>query len=233
MALLDTNLDMDGDVFRNIVSLRTTVTPFDDISDNLEEQALADDVEMRVRFVVNRGVVQRGFAWSAAIAYPFAGDHLVESRYSNGSYPVWYGALEESTATHETAWHALQQVRDTPTITSVIERERAVWRVHADGIFVDLRGKVAEQPALVTSANYVVTQAIGKRVASHHPGLLAPSARRRDGARLAAFTPNVLAAPSLMYDLTYRIDPVRGQVCVERPAGTPLVTLDENDLCPW
>lgn len=229
VGLLDTNVEFDGDVFRNIVSLRASVNLFDDLTDVRAEQDAGNQAEMRVRPPVPTGVIARGFAYSAAIEYPFKADNLAQSRYSDGSFPVWYGALDETTALHETAWHALQQVRQTPDVREVIHRERAVWRVHASGVFVDLRRKLADMPALI-GEGYADAQALGKRLAATHPGLVAPSARCAHGACLAAFVDQVLSDPRLSYYLTYRIDPVSGTVSVERAPGDPPISLHEPDL---
>ena len=229
VGLLDTNVEFDDDVFRNIVSLRTSVNLFDDLTDDQAEQDAGNRAEMRVRQPVPTGVIARGFAYSTAIEYPFKADNLAQSRYSDGSFPAWYGALDATTAVHETAWHALQQVRQTPDVREVIHRERAVWRVRAAGVFLDLRHKLADMPALV-GEGYADTQALGKRLAATHPGLVAPSARCAHGACLVAFVERVLRDPRLSYYLTYRIDPVNGTVSVERAPGDAPVLLRERDL---
>jgi hypothetical protein len=229
VGLLDTNAELDDDVFRNIVSLRASVNLFDDLTDVQAEQDAANQAEMRVRPPVPTGVISRGFAYSTAIEYPFQADNLAQSRYSDGSFPVWYGALDETTALHESAWHALQQVRQTPSVREIIHRERAVWRVRATGVFLDLRRKLADMPALI-GEGYADTQALGKRLAAMHPGLVAPSARYAHGACLAAFVERVLRDPRLSYYLTYLIDPINGTVIVERSPGDPSVLLQESDL---
>jgi hypothetical protein len=229
VSLLDTNIELDGDVVRNIVSLRVSINLFDDLTDVRAEQEAGNRADMRVRTHALPGVIHRGFAYSTAIGYPFQADRLTQSRYSDGSFPVWHGALDEATSIHETAWHALQQVRQNPDVREIVHRERAVWNVHARGIFIDLRGKLAEAPALV-AASYAWTQGIGKRLATLHPGLVAPPARRRGGACLAAFVEDVLSDPRLSYYLTYQIDPVAGTVRVERSPGRQSRLLREGGL---
>lgn len=111
----------------------------------------------------------------------------------------------------------------------MIHRERAVWRVRATGVFLDLRRKLADMPALV-GEGYADTQALGKRLAATHPGLVAPSARYAHGACLAAFVERVVRDPRLSYDLSYRIDPVNGTVAVGRSPGDPPILVQEPDL---
>ena len=229
VGLLDTNVEFDDDVFRNIVSLRSSVNLFDDLTDVQAEQDAGNHAEMRVRPSVPTGVIARGFAYSTAIEYPFKADNLAQSRYSDGSFPVWYGALDETTALHETAWHALQQVRQTPGVREIIHRERAVWRVRATGVFLDLRHKLTDMPTLIDEG-HADTQALGKRLAATHPGLVAPSARCAHGACLVAFVERVLSDPRLSYYLTYRIDSVNGTVGVERAPSAAGIVLHERDL---
>lgn len=231
MPLLDTNVALDATVYRNIVSLRTSVNLFDDLVADPAEQALANRVEMRTRPDTPANVIHRGFAYNMAIAHPFAPDQVTQSRFSDGSFGVWYGALEEATAERETAWHALQQVRQTPQIDRPVRRQRLVWTVHADGLFIDLREKVDEMPALVGDS-YAATQGLGKQLSRHHPGLLTPSARARDGSCLAAFTPDVLDTPRQAHYLDYSIDPTAGTVAVTRRRGTAVTTYTEADLAP-
>lgn len=229
MALLDRNVDFRAEVVRNITSLRRAVNLFDDlVPDDPEAQACANAAEMAVR-PEPPGVVARGFAYSQAVEYPFRADRAMASRYGDGRVRVWYGALDEDTATAESAWHALQQLRAIEGVSEVVVRERAVYRVQAAGLFIDVRGKLDEAPQLVAD-DYGFTQALGRRLSGEgHPGLLYPAARW-NGDCLAAFTPRVLAEARLAHYLSYRIDPVAGMVRVERRPGRVERTLHEAQL---
>src|SRR5690606_40490418 len=91
---------------------------------------------------------------------------------------------------------------------------RKVWQIQASGLFIDLRGKLEEFPALVGD-DYAWPQSIGKRLAHEGlPGLLYPSARWL-GDCLATFRATPLSHPVQLYDLTYHIDPVAGHVDIE------------------
>lgn len=229
MALFDRLTDFDGPVFRNITSLRRSEDLFDDLVADAagREAALAADLRMRPGAT---GIIERGLAYSQAIAWPFASDRTVASRYGDGSVRVWYGALEEDTALAETCWHQLQQVRAIEGVTAPVTRYRAVYRVQARGLFLELRGKEAVHPELLDE-DYAATQAIGKHAAAQGlPGLLYPAARWTGGSCLAAFRAEPLADPTLLYYLTCRIDPVADEVRIERTPGVLERTLPGRDL---
>jgi hypothetical protein len=229
VSLFDRLTDFDGPVYRNITSLRRSQDLFDDLVADAagREAALAADLRMRPGAT---GVVERGLAYSQAIAWPFASDRTLASRYGDGSVRVWYGALEEDTALAETCWHQLRQLRAIEGLTAPVIRYRAVYRVQARGLFLELRGKEREHPELLDD-DYAATQAIGKHAAAQGlPGVLYPAARWPDGSCLAAFRADPLANPTLLYFLTYRVDPVADEVRVERTPGVLERRLTGRDL---
>jgi hypothetical protein len=219
VSLFDRLTDYDGPVVRNILSLRRSEDLFDDLVEDAagRDAALAADLRMRPGAT---GVVERGLAYSQAIAYPFASDGTVASRYGDGSVRVWYGALDDDTALAETCWHQLRQLRAIDGVTAPVTRYRAVYRVQARGLFLELRGKEDTHPELLDD-DYAATQAIGKHAAAQGlPGVLYPAARWPEGSCLAAFRADPLTNPTLLYFLTYRIDPLADEVRVERAPGT-------------
>jgi hypothetical protein len=229
VALFDRLTEFDGPVFRNILSLRRSEDLFDDLVDDAagRDAALAADLRMRPGAP---GVIERGLAYSQAIAWPFASDSTVASRYGDGMVRVWYGALEEDTALAETCWHQLQQLRAIEGVTTPVIRYRAVYRVQAHGLFLELRGKERAHPELLDD-DYAATQAIGKHAAAQGlPGVLYPAARWPDGSCLAAFRADPLSDPTLLYYLTYRIDPAADAVQVERTPGVVERELTARDL---
>ncbi|HSR65036.1 MAG TPA: RES family NAD+ phosphorylase [Xanthomonadaceae bacterium] len=218
MALFERLADFDGPVYRNITSLRASRDLFDDLVEDAAGRSAALAADLRMRSGAP-GVVERGLLYSQAIAYPFASDRTVASRYGDGSVRVWYGALEEDTALAETCWHQLQQLRAIEGVDAPVTRHRAVYRVHARGLFLELRGKETEHPELLDD-DYAATQAIAKHASAQGlPGVLYPSARWPEGSCLAAFRADPLSGPTLLYYLTYRIDPSAGEVRVERSPG--------------
>lgn len=229
MALFDRLGEFDDRVFRNIASLRTSQDLFDDLVDDADGRAAALAADLRMR-PGPPGIIERGLHYSEAIDYPFRSDASVASRYGDGTVRVWYGAFDEATALAETCWHQLQQLRAVEGIDAPVVRYRAMYRVQARGLFLELRGKEREHPELLDE-DYAATQAIGKHAAAQGlAGLLYPAARWPDGSCLAAFRADPLSDPRLLYHLTYRIDIGAGHVAIERKPGVVERVLHASEL---
>lgn len=228
-SLLDTTRDFDGDLCRNIVSLRTSKDLFADLSGS--EPGLsrtAQTAEMRVKAHVPPGSIARGFHYTTAIEYPFVTEPYLRSRYGDGTFGVWYGALEEETTYAETAFHMIQDENRLEGVNEEIKRERALYHVHGRALLTDLTSKRQSHPELVRD-DTTDTLALARRlVGEGHPGLLAPSARC-DGTISAIFNPSVLNDPRLQYFLTYRYTPQQQTVLVERLPGQTLVRYQLRD----
>jgi hypothetical protein len=225
-ALFDTTRDFDDDAYRNIVSLRESEDLFSDLSggDGLLS-AVAAAAEIRVKSAIPPGIIPRGIHYTTSITYPFEHEPYLRTRYGNGSFGVWYGALALETTIHETAFHMVKAEAGIEGNRGPIIRERAIYLVHCRALLVDLTGKARAYPELVTD-NYGLTHQIGERLHQEgHPGLLAPSARHTGGISLIALTPTVLSNPRSFCYLTYSCDPVQRTVSVDRQPGETLATL--------
>jgi len=225
-SLFDKTRDFDGDAYRNIVSLRESEDLFSDLSDGDEQlSAIAVAAEMHVKAGIPSGFIQRGFHYTTAITYPFDNEPYLRTRYGNGTYGVWYGALSLETTIHETAFHMVKEESGIEDNQGPVIRERAVYLVHCRALLVDLSAKKKAFPALVAE-DYGLTQQIGERLHREgHPGLLAPSARDADGTNLVALTPAILSNPRSHCYLTYVCDPLQRTVSVERQPGEVLMAL--------
>ena len=88
--------DIRQDVARNVVSLRQSQDLFDDLSADPAEWLLAQKVEDAIKPPVYRSrmpIIDRPFEdaqWFNAITWPFR--HWRASRFSDGSFGVWYGS---------------------------------------------------------------------------------------------------------------------------------------------
>lgn len=226
--LLTTNRDFDGDIFRNIVSLRKTENLFDDLTDDPELLNIAVAAEMRVKQASPPGVIERGFHYSVAIAYPFETDKALATRYSNSEIKTWYGSLDLKTTVYETAFHSLKaELGIEGASDEIIIRERAVYNVHCRALLIDLVNKQKRYPDLVAQ-DYHFTQQLGFRIASEgHPGLLAPSVRNKDnGINAVIFKERVLSNPRVQCYLTYSLDVKNRAVKVERTQGKTWLQLE-------
>ena len=216
-SLFEKVRDFNDDVFRNIVSLRESQDLFDDLTDEGGMTQYAIAAESHVKESIPLGLVERGFHYTTAVEYPFTKEPFLLSRYGNGTFGVWYGALDLMTTIHESIFHLMKEESKVEGLSGVLKRERAVYLVKARAVLIDLVGKEKQYPDLV-SDSYALTQQIAERLHKEHPGLLAPSARH-NGTNLVAFTPKILSDPRLTCYLTYTYDYLKKSVVVERTPG--------------
>jgi len=220
--LFDSARHYADDAFRNIVSLRKSRDLFARISDDADDADAAIAAEIATRPRREQPMIQRPFEhWYGVIGYVFDRRRWGASRYSDGSFGVWYGCRRLETTIHETVHHFRSELagRGWDRHDRPIVRERRVARVRVDALVFDLCGKEQTHPALVDPHDYDFTQAIGRAVhAGHHPGLLAPSAREPGGVNVDIFAPDYLASPQDVCYLTYRHLP-DGRIQVEREPG--------------
>ncbi|MBI5141674.1 MAG: RES family NAD+ phosphorylase [Nitrospirae bacterium] len=222
-VLFDRIRELDNDVFRNIVSLRKWIDPFDDLSDgDVNLNRIAAFAGNRVKSGISPETVQRDFFHSRAIGYPFEREPYLTSRFGNGLFGVWYGSLEMDTTIHETAFHMMMEELKVEGSNEPIVRERAVYLVHSRALLIDLVGKEIDFPGLVAD-DYGFTHNIAERLhVEGWPGLLSRSARC-GGINLAVFTPSILGNPRSDCFLTYTFDPKTRSVAVERQPGELLL----------
>lgn len=216
--------DVHRDLQRNIVSLRASRHLFDDLSESADEQALALEVEQALKPRHYRSpspIIHRPFEeaeWSNAIGWPFR--HQQASRYSDGSFGVWYGADSVETTVFETAYHwyhgFLLDAEGFSEQTVAIERK--VYNVTCDALLLDLKPHLQSFPALLHGTDYAFTQQVGARLHREgHPGLVTQSVRYPKGSVYAILNGAVLSKPRVNCMLTYRLKGT--QIVVERKPG--------------
>ena len=114
------------------------------------------------------------------------------SRFSDGSYGVFYAARELETAVAETAFHRARFMRATGQ--SRMELDMRVYAVELDGRLHDLRGRAASFPLVDSRDSYGSAQELAKRLRDEGSDGLAYDSVRRDGGECAAvFRPRLLA----------------------------------------
>ena len=222
--------DVRQDVARNIVSLGQSQDLFDDLSDDPGAWRLAQQVEDAVKPPPYRSrtpIVDRPFedaAWFNAIAWPFR--HWQASRFSDGSYGVWYGSESVETTVYESAWHWHRGLlADAGFERETVVAERKVYSVACSAALLDFRQVTAKHPDLLHPTDYGYAQMAGARIHREgHPGLLIQSVRRSGGENVAVFNPGVLSNPRLNCQLTYRLEGER--ITVEKRPGVAWLRLD-------
>lgn len=204
--------DVHRDLFRNIVSIGVSQNLFDDLSGDPQDWMLAQHVEDEVKPPLYRSaspVIHRPFEdarWFNAISWPFR--HWQASRFSDGSFGIWYGCDSVETSVYETAYHWFSGLLgDAGFEHEQVAGERKVYKVACDAALVDLRPLAATQPGLLDRIDYSMTRSIGARLHHEgHPGLVAVSVRRPVGESYAVLNPDVLSRPRAYCQLTYRLD---------------------------
>lgn len=162
---------------------------------------------------------------------PFNGrSHWQTSRFSDGSFGVWYGSESVETTVYESAYHWYRDLlSDAGFEQMAVIAERKVYWVACDAALLDFRQAAERQPDLLHLSDYTFCQAVGSRIHREgHPGLLTQSVRRPAGENLAIFNPAVLSNPRHNCQLTYRLE--RGQIVVEKQPGAAWIALSAADL---
>lgn len=222
--------DVHQDVARNIVSLGQSQDLFDDLTTDPAGWVLAQRVEDEVKpppYRSHTPVIHRPFEdaeWFNAITWPF--ENWQSSRFSDGSYGVWYGAESVETTVHESAYHWYRGLLcDAGYESEAVIAERKVYSVACDAALLDFRKAALEHTDLLHPSDYSFPQSVGARIHREgHPGLLIQSVRRPGGENMAIFNPGVLSNPRHNCQLTYRLE--GKQIAVEKHPGEAWLSLD-------
>lgn len=224
-----TLVDIHQDVARNIVSLGESQDLFDDLTQDSSEWLLAHRVEEEVKPPPYRSrtpIIDRPFEdaeWFSAITWPF--ENWRSSRFSDGSYGVWYGADSVETTVYESVFHWFKGLLgDAGFEHAGVIAERKVYKVACAAALLDFRKLVDTQTDLLHRTDYTLCQSVGARLHREgHPGLLMQSVRRLDGENVAIFNPVVLSNPRHYCQLMYRLEET--QVVVEKSPGKAWITI--------
>ncbi|HTH62594.1 MAG TPA: RES family NAD+ phosphorylase [Paraburkholderia sp.] len=115
------------------------------------------------------------------------------SRFSDGSYGVFYCARSRDTAIAETRYHAgrfLAATEEPP-----LRQQMRLYTVIAHGDVIDLRDDPALDPAVLSPDHYAAGQALGRAAReAGAPGIAYPSVRDAGGECLAALRTTILRA---------------------------------------
>jgi hypothetical protein len=201
------------ETWRIIASRFPPVQLFERVSDNPDawealaalEQAtnprVRDDVGDINLVPADRRVAGAGAAWVMA---PFTHVNPKGSRFSNGTFGVYYAARDLITAIRETVYHFEKFALD-----SNDPPRREYMRVllgKVDNAFDDL-DSVPHSKELLNPNSYAASQPFGadrRKVGSN--GISYPSVRHAGGRCIAAFWPNVVSIPIQERHLQYDWD---------------------------
>jgi hypothetical protein len=226
--------DVHCNVIRNIVSIRSSQDLFDDLSSSPEAWALAQHVEDQVKpppYQSRTPIIHRPFEdaeWFNAIGWPFT--HWQSSRFSDGSFGVWYGCDTVETSVHETAYHWFNGLlTDAGFENEKVIGERKLYEVACDAALVDVRPLTTIHSGLVHKTDYSTTQSVGARLHHEgHPGLITVSVRHAAGQNHVILNPKVLSNPRHHSQLTYRLEDHR--IVIEKQPGVAWMDIDTAAL---
>jgi hypothetical protein len=113
------------------------------------------------------------------------------SRFSDGSYGVFYCARKKETAIAETRYHQARFMA--ATSEPPMRLQMRLYSVKAKGRVADLREASHTDPRIVDPDNYGYAQGIGRTLRNEDaPGILYPSVRHSGGQCLAALKTTLL-----------------------------------------
>lgn len=143
---------------------------------------------------------------------PFRPKHRLRraTRFSDGSFPVFYSSLDIATADSEMR-HWFPYFSGDPQCprTAYYQRFSCIF----DGQVKDLRPKLAQWPNLVHESDYTFCNRLGaEAVQSGLDGLVTPSARRKKGTNLPVFKRKAVHNPQLLSVVSFTLDPATEQV---------------------
>jgi hypothetical protein len=124
------------------------------------------------------------------------------SRFSDGSWGVFYAGHSVATAVEETVYHRQQFLA--ATREPACEIQMRCYRTSVDSRLHDIRGG---WPAAHDPDSYAASVALARELrAAGSNGIVYDSARHRGGECLAAFNPDVVAPCTQAQHLVYRWD---------------------------
>lgn len=193
--------EMKQDVYRNIINLLTLKKAMADLGD--EDDILTASRVMQRVMDIKRSLLDVNYM--AAIEYPFATDHFMQTRYSDGTFGIWYGSVDVTTTIYETAFHLFRRESMVQHPQGIqITVERMVYRVYCNSVLVDLT-QSGDISSLIQEDD-VHTQKIGKTLYEQGlTGLLSPSACYKNGININIFKSLVLQRPVIDQLLTYQL----------------------------
>lgn len=230
--LCSANVDLHGDLIRNIKTIRESQDLFDDLSGDLHDQAVAVAAEAEERVPTPAAIITRPFDYGTVISYSFDPSTWQATRFSDARrFGVWYGSLEVETTVYETVFHWHRFLMDSyATEDRAITGERRLFDVRCDALLIDLRGRETAFPDLVSRKSYAFTQSLGDFLVEQRAnGLLVQSARC-NGVNGGIFQRERLSNVREKMLLTYRCNPVQDFCNVERETGQIWLQIKPSSL---
>ena len=141
--------------------------------------------------------------------------HFVQpTRFSDGTFPVFYSSLEKDTAEAEICFHFSKFANGRKEPLSFYYQQ---FSCRFAGLEKDIRPKLADWPELTHDTDYGFCNRLGREACDARiDGLIAPSARRRHGANLPIFRRTAISDPESGELVSLTFDPGTGEINVKR-----------------
>ncbi|MDR3491126.1 MAG: RES family NAD+ phosphorylase [Gammaproteobacteria bacterium] len=206
-------VNFDKEVVRNTPILKPLIDEFDDLADDSFDRKFAH------RFIQDKNHYSIEAIQYHAIDYVFSQAQLPPSRFSDGSFPAWYGSLDQVTTYYETCYHWVHDVlRDINYHSEKnIYQERSLFNVNCASMLLDLRMNKNAVPELVGKHPdaYSTTQLIAKKLHQQgNPGLYTSSARNENGENIVVYNKNILSHAEMIHDVIYEYNPEKADIIV-------------------
>ncbi len=142
-----------------------------------------------------------------------------QSRFTDGTYPIWYGSIDQETTFYETAFHwhrtIIEDIHYDDERPIIINR--SLFSVNCNAMLIDLRKATKQIPELTQKELefYEVTQSIGKKLYEQgQSGLYTYSARKPKGENIAVYNKKILSNPEHIKNVKYTYDFKRSKIQV-------------------
>jgi len=140
------------------------------------------------------------------------------TRFSDGSFPVFYSSLDSATAETEVRYWLPRYVgKPQHPRTAYYRRFSCTF----DGIEKDLRAKVSDWPDLIHDNDYSFCNQLGAEARRLEVDGLVTLSARRQGTNLPVFTRQAVSDPELEGGVAMTYHPDTGRVTVASQSDTP------------
>ena len=198
--------------YRIVSSRFPPIGPFDRVSDPVDLEVVYDiDGLTNARLRVELGELHLvapedrvSGPGTTPIMAAFTHVNRAGSRFSDGSYGVYYAALHEATAVKETVYHHSRFLRENRARAQDLDMR--VYVADIDGPFHDIRGWNKDNH-VYAPGSYIASQALGHELRdSGSYGVVYHSVRHSQGQCIAVFRPPPISQCRQSAHYTYRWD---------------------------
>lgn len=196
-----------GTAYRNIYTIKESQNLFDDLVSDPSSLPILQSWDNESSGIDHSQTPSdRPFQYAnvATIDVLIAPGKWHESRFSDGTFGVWYGALEEQTSIQEALFRSYNFSKEDfekENFPIVVERKMFSASIRTNAC-IDLRGM--KQDTKLTSENYAFCQDLGRKAVKESTGMyLTPSARKEGGTCTPVFDSKCIQKDDALYFLKF------------------------------